>query len=125
MTTLINTRSGGKTEARVGDVVRCSCCPIPEPEILSYPLNNRGWMFQSGMFAGSLDGYVLLSRPFAVGDSAEYLGLFIDGTKGKEPEWFPVDWENGDKQKRADFMNANPELYRHANPDWRREYETP
>jgi len=120
MTTMINTRSGGKTEARVGDTCRYGGADgffdLTVTEI--WPDANRV-CDEHDSYAAEL--CTLHSRPFAVDDQTEFLGRFIDGTLGPDLEWFPVDWENGDKQKRVQHMNNNPDSYRHIDPDWRSE----
>ena len=77
--------------------------------------DHGGLAVQAGAaFGGEAAGKCDVLEDREVGDEVEYLGHFIDGTAGENQEWFAVDWGNGDREKRVDFMNENPELYRHA-----------
>jgi hypothetical protein len=103
---MINTESGVKVQARDGDVVMF---PLAiHIGTLAHKLNNGGWEFDDRSFTGSLEGYVLLHRPFQVGDEAqEYLGICGE----YNDESFIIT-----QQKTADLANSGKIDLRHSDP---------
>jgi hypothetical protein len=102
--------TGNEVEAMVGMQV------IPKHFAVVAPLTiveiwEGGRILLSDDYSYSSECCTMIHCPFQVGDECEFQGQ-------ESGKWYPVVWDHNAVQ-HCRFMNANPELYRHASPDLR------
>lgn len=110
MTAIINLRSGGKTEARIGDTVKVN----PSGEVFIVREIQGACLRDQHMFIHAADECTLISRPFQVGDSVEVQMPYDSYIATVKEVW-------SNRLTTIDDVTHFQSDCRHTNPDWRGE----